>query len=87
MGEVGPDAGGPDAQRGPAGHDEINQARGPGFFGWPYFVANNRPYAPVDYVARQKYLDGRRAYDEARKKQEAVKKANEVALKEGKPEA
>ncbi|MBM3903343.1 MAG: PQQ-dependent sugar dehydrogenase [Verrucomicrobia bacterium] len=86
-GEVGPDAGGPDAQRGPAGHDEINQARGPGFFGWPYFVANNRPYAPVDYVARQKYSDGRRAYDEARKKQEAVKKANEVALKEGKSEA
>jgi cytochrome c len=39
-GEVGPDAGGPDPQRGPAGHDEINQARGPGFFGWPLFVAN-----------------------------------------------
>lgn len=86
-GEVGPDAGSIDPQRGPAGHDEINQARGPGFFGWPLFVANNRPYAPVDYVARQKYEDARRAYDAARKKQEEIKKANEAARAEGKPEA
>lgn len=66
-GEVGPDAGGPDPQRGPAGHDEINQARAAGFFGWPYFVANNKPYAPVDYVARQKYQDGMAAREAAKK--------------------
>ena len=72
-GEVGPDAGQPDAQRGGAGHDEINQARGPGFFGWPYFVGNNKPYAPVDYVSRQKSMD--------------AKSAREKAKKEGKPES
>lgn len=43
-GEVGPDAGEPDSTRGPAGHDEVNRARAAGFFGWPYFVADNKPY-------------------------------------------
>ena len=42
-GEVGPDAN-EDAEWGPKGYDEFNQAKGPGFFGWPYFIANNRPY-------------------------------------------
>jgi cytochrome c len=79
-GEVGPDAGGPNEQRGPAGHDEVNQARGPGFFGWPLFVANNKPYTPVDYVARQKHEDAKRARDEANKQRNEAKKA-------GKPEA
>lgn len=36
-GEVGPDAR-QHTERGPVGYDEFNQARGPGFFGWPYFV-------------------------------------------------
>lgn len=48
-GEVGPDAGG-DGPRGPRGYDEINQARQAGNFGWPYFIANNRPYADFDYA-------------------------------------
>lgn len=48
-GEVGPDAGG-DGPRGPRGYDEINQARKAGNFGWPYFIANNQPYADYDYV-------------------------------------
>lgn len=48
-GEVGPDAGG-DGPRGPRGFDEINQARSAGNFGWPYFIANNRPYADFDYT-------------------------------------
>jgi cytochrome c len=48
-GEVGPDAGG-DGPRGPRGYDEINQARRAGNFGWPYFVANNLPYADVDFA-------------------------------------
>lgn len=48
-GEVGPDAGEPDSARGPAGHDEINRARAAGFFGWPYFVGNNKPYSEWDF--------------------------------------
>jgi len=47
-GDVGPDAGN-DGPRGPRGHDEINQARKPGFFGWPYFIADNKPYSRVDF--------------------------------------
>jgi cytochrome c len=48
-GEVGPDANS-DAPRGPRGYDEINQARQAGNFGWPYFIANNQPYADFDYA-------------------------------------
>ena len=47
-GDVGPDAGG-DGPRGPRGYDEINQARRAGFFGWPYFIADNQAYAFVDF--------------------------------------
>ncbi len=47
-GEVGPDAGAP-GDRGPAGHDEINQARKAGNFGWPYFVGPNLAYPDVDF--------------------------------------
>ncbi|MEM9341374.1 MAG: PKD domain-containing protein, partial [Bacteroidota bacterium] len=35
--------------RGPKGHDEVNQARGPGFFGWPFFVADNKAYRDFDF--------------------------------------
>ncbi len=38
-GEVGPDNR-EDGEVGPRGYDEFNQARGPGFFGWPYFVGD-----------------------------------------------
>ena len=38
-GEVGPDNR-EDGEIGPRGYDEFNQARGPGFFGWPYFVGD-----------------------------------------------
>ncbi len=48
-GEVGPDAGGPNETRGPAGFDEINQARQAGFFGWPYFVGDSKPYRAWDF--------------------------------------
>jgi cytochrome c len=48
-GEVGPDAGEPDSVRGPQGHDEVNRARAAGFFGWPYFVGNNKPYGDHDF--------------------------------------
>jgi len=43
-GEVGPDANVDSVGRGPRGYDEVNQARGPGNYGWPYFVGNNQAY-------------------------------------------
>ena len=52
-GEVGPDAGGPNDKRGPAGFDEINQARTAGNFGWPFFAGDNRPYHRYDFETRQ----------------------------------
>lgn len=42
-GEVGPDSA-EDNEAGPRGYDEFNQAKEPGFFGWPYFIGNNIPY-------------------------------------------
>lgn len=50
-GDVGPDAGTADSTRGPAGHDEINQAREAGNYGWPYFVGDNKPYRDYDFAA------------------------------------
>ena len=43
-GEVGPDAGEASKKYGPRGHDEVNQARKAGYFGWPLFVADNKAY-------------------------------------------
>src|SRR4029079_13714320 len=51
-GEVGPDAGG-DGPRGPRGYDEINQAKKPGNFGWPFFVGSNFAYAHYDFATRK----------------------------------
>ncbi len=47
-GEVGPDAS-KDSIIGPRGYDEFNQAKAPGFFGWPYFIADNKPYSHYNY--------------------------------------
>ena len=33
----------------PTGYEEFNQARGPGFFGWPYFIGPNDPYRRYDF--------------------------------------
>ena len=55
-GEVGPDANVDSVGRGPRGYDEVNQARGPGNYGWPYFVGNNQAYyktTVVDSVTTQ----------------------------------
>lgn len=49
-GEVGPDAV-QDTEIGPRGYDELNQAREPGFFGWPYFIGDNHAYPYYDYAA------------------------------------
>jgi cytochrome c len=48
-GEVGPDAQA-DTELGSRGYDEHNQARGPGFFGWPYFIGENHRYPYYDYA-------------------------------------
>ena len=52
-GEVGPDAGEPDTIHGPQGHDEVNRARAAGFFGWPYFVGNNKPYRDYNFSTKK----------------------------------
>jgi len=49
-GGVGPDAGKDSIGMGPMGYDEINQARKAGYFGWPYFIANNKPYHERDFA-------------------------------------
>lgn len=48
-GEIGPDQD-QDSGTGPRGYDEQNQAKGPGFFGWPYFIADNQVIPKYDYV-------------------------------------
>ncbi len=52
-GDVGPDAAMPDSTRGPAGHDEVGQARQAGNFGWPHFVGNNKAYHRYDFAAER----------------------------------
>ncbi len=53
FGDVGPDARGASADRGPAGHDELNVAQGPANFGWPYFVGDNLAYRDHDFASGQ----------------------------------
>jgi len=52
-GDVGNDAGGDDASRGPRGYDLINQVKKPAFFGWPLFRGNNFPYAAYDFDSKK----------------------------------
>ena len=49
-GEVGPDARDNLPDRGPRGHDEINQARAAGNFGWPFFVGDNKAYNDYNFT-------------------------------------
>jgi cytochrome c len=51
-GEVGPDARN-DSEKGPRGHDEVNQAKAAGNFGWPFVIADNKPYPIVDFTANK----------------------------------
>ncbi|MCF2505344.1 PQQ-dependent sugar dehydrogenase [Dyadobacter sp. CY107] len=52
-GEVGPDGSRDDIEkRGPQSYDEFNRAKGPGFYGWPYFVANNKAYVKYDFATK-----------------------------------
>lgn len=50
VGDVGPDSGSDDPNRGPRGYDEINQIRGPGNYGWPLFIGPNYAYKQHDVV-------------------------------------
>lgn len=52
-GEVGPDAREISAVRGPAGFDEFNRTRTAGNFGWPFVIANNKPYRVFDFETNQ----------------------------------
>ena len=56
-GEVGPDASIDSLKRGPKGHDEFNLATKPGFFGWPYFVGNNKPYWKYDFEKQESLFE------------------------------
>ena len=47
-GDVGPGHEYEEGKR-PLGVEEFGQAKGPGFFGWPYFVGPNEPYRDLDY--------------------------------------
>ena len=49
-GEVGPDARDATA-KGPRGYDEVNQAKAAGNFGWPFVIADNKPYPIRDFAA------------------------------------
>lgn len=48
-GEVGPNANAHPA-RGPTGVDEINVARVPGNYGWPYCIGDNKAYVDYDFA-------------------------------------
>ncbi|MFK7806940.1 MAG: ThuA domain-containing protein, partial [Saprospiraceae bacterium] len=48
-GDIGPDAGEKDSLRGPAGMGEFNQAKKPGYYGWPYSRGNNQMYKEYDF--------------------------------------
>ncbi len=49
-GDVGPDASVDDPKRGPRGYDEVNQARKAGYFGYPLFIADNKPYVDFNFA-------------------------------------
>ncbi len=52
-GDVGPDSGEDGEERGPKGLDEINLAKGPGFYGWPYFRGNGQTYFDFDFSSKK----------------------------------
>ena len=51
-GDVGPDARGPDAARGPNGYDLICLAPQAGYYGWPYFRGDNY-FHDYDFAAKK----------------------------------
>lgn len=61
-GEVGPDAHQDSVGRGPRGYDEVNQAKEAGFFGWPYFVGDNKAYWYYDFENQKSHFQ----YDDSK---------------------
>ena len=53
FGDVGPDAAGPSPERGAAGFDEFNRTKVAGNFGWPFLMADNKPYREYDFATKQ----------------------------------
>ncbi|WP_460634990.1 PQQ-dependent sugar dehydrogenase [Larkinella harenae] len=51
-GDVGPDTEVP-AEEGKLSYDEINQARKPGFFGYPYFLGANEAFPKYDFATKK----------------------------------
>jgi cytochrome c len=51
-GDVGPDTEIP-AEEGKLSYDEINQARQPGFFGYPYFLGANEAFPKYDFETKK----------------------------------
>jgi cytochrome c len=49
-GDVGPDASADNPKRGPRGYDEVNQAKKAGYFGYPMFIADNKPYVSFNFA-------------------------------------
>ncbi|WP_079473202.1 PQQ-dependent sugar dehydrogenase [Chitinophaga ginsengisegetis] len=52
-GDIGPDTKVPAAEGGTLSFDEVNQARKPGYFGWPYFNGNNEAYPLWDFAGKK----------------------------------
>jgi cytochrome c len=52
-GDVGPDSGKDSVGLGPTAEDEFNVAKAPGYFGWPYFVGNNKAYWDFDFETKK----------------------------------
>lgn len=50
-GDVGPDAESDNGVRGPRGYDEWNRATDAGNYGWPFCVADNKPYTDWDFAS------------------------------------
>jgi glucose/arabinose dehydrogenase len=50
VGDYGPDAGRADPKRGPGGAVEFARVTKPGNFGWPYCIADNKPYVDYDFA-------------------------------------
>jgi cytochrome c len=53
FGDVGPDAQIPLPDRGPAGFDEFNRTKTAGNFGWPFLLADNKPYRQYDFATKE----------------------------------
>ncbi|NND34860.1 MAG: hypothetical protein HKN76_19900 [Saprospiraceae bacterium] len=51
-GDIGPDAGKGNEDRGPKGMGEFDQARKSGFWGWPYTRGNNQVYNDFDFATK-----------------------------------